>query len=97
MLTEPLPIDIFIATRFEERRIAKFIENWPLEAEVLVKIVAQHFKDMGVYQVSGSLDASLTDMIITILRNSPAVGDLLHKAELAEAARRQSRHAQTGK
>lgn len=96
MLTEPLPIDIFIAVRFEDRKIMKVIESWPIEADALRKIVSQHFKDMGIFHAAGTLDAHLTETIIKILKNSPVIADLLHKAQLADVARRQSRHAQVG-
>ncbi len=94
MLTEPLPIEIFVTMRFEERRIARMIENWPIESKTLVKIVIGHFKEMGLYTVSGDTELQVFENIISLLRSSPQIAELVHKAQAAEAARRQSRHAQ---
>lgn len=94
MLTEPLPIEIFVATRFEERRISKLIELWPVESSVLIKIVIAHFKEMGLYSVNGDLEKQIYETILVFLKSSPAIAEVLYKAQMAEAARRQSRHSQ---
>lgn len=97
MLTEPLPIEIFVNMRFEERRVAKFVESWPIETNVLAGLVIAHFKEMGIFSVNGFTADLLVEQMLQLLKNSPRVAEMLHKAALAEAARRQSRHAQIGK
>lgn len=94
MLTEPLPIELFVTMRFEERHIARIIENWPVESKTLIKIVTGHFREMGLYTVSGETETQVFENILVMLKSSPQIAELVHKAHMAEAARKQSRHAQ---
>lgn len=94
MLTEPLPIEIFVTMRFEERRVARMIENWPIETKTLMRIVIGHFREMGLYTVSSETEMQVIENIIMLLKTSPQIAELVHKAQAAEAARRQNRHSQ---
>lgn len=95
MLTESLPIEIFINARIESPRIAKVINNWKIETRSIELVLIAHFKEMGIYTVTPTTEYRMIDTIIGLLQNSPDLFAMVKKAEAAEMARKQSRHADT--
>ncbi|WP_141736008.1 hypothetical protein [Oligoflexus tunisiensis] len=91
MLTEPLPIEIFVATRFTEKTITNITENWRVEPEQLQKMIVSYFREMGIFAVLPSMEAELKETLMVWLQNSPDIYQLVKKAEMQEMVRRQSR------
>ena len=93
MLTEPLPIEIFVATRFSDKAITNVTENWRVEAEHLQKVIVGYFKEMGIFSVPPLMEAELKSSLIFWLQNSPEIYQMVRKADMQEQMRRQSRRA----
>ncbi len=91
MLTEPLPIEIFVATRFTEKAVTNITENWRVESTHLQKLIVNYFREMGIFAVLPSMEAELKVVLINWLQNSPEIYSIVKKAEQQEAVRRQSR------
>lgn len=91
MLTEPLPIEIFVATRFTEKSITNITENWRVEPEQLQKMIVSYFREMGIFAVLPTMEAELKETLLHWLQNSPEIYQLVKKAEMQEMVRRQSR------
>lgn len=94
MLTEPLPIEIFINARIETQRIAKLMNAWKVETRTIELILISHFREMGIHSVQPHLEPIMIERMITLLQNSPEIYSIVKKAEAAEIARKQSRHAE---
>ena len=91
MLTEPLPIEIFVATRFSEKAITNITENWRVEPDQLRKMLVNYFREMGIFAVLPTMEAELKDTLLLWLQNSPEIYQMVKKAEMQELVRRQSR------
>ncbi len=91
MLTEPLPIEIFVATRFSEKAITNITENWRVEPDQLQKMLVNYFREMGIFAVLPTMEAELKDTLLLWLQNSPEIYQMVKKAEMQELVRRQSR------
>lgn len=91
MLTEPLPIEIFVATRFTEKSVTNIIENWRVEPDHLQKMLVGYFREMGIFAVMPSMEAELKDVLLQWLQNAPDIYQIVKKAEMQELVRRQSR------
>ena len=92
MLTEPLPIQIFVNTRFQEKEIIEIIEKWRIESEELQSLVTREFKEMGIYSVTPTLEREIKQLLVGILVNSPDIIELVRRAERrAEALRAKNR------
>ena len=92
MLTEPLPIQIFVNTRFQEKEIIEIIEKWRIESEELQNLVTREFKEMGIYSVTPTLEREIKQLLVGILVNSPDIIELVRRAERrAEALRAKNR------
>ncbi len=93
MLTEPQPIEIFVAYRFKDKTILGIIENWRIEPEALEKTIVTYFREMGIFAVTPQLDATVKASITHLLQNSPEIFTKVRKAEAQEAMRRQNKRA----
>tara|TARA_B100000902_G_C26630251_1_gene584128 strand:- start:5 stop:295 length:291 start_codon:yes stop_codon:yes gene_type:complete len=96
MLTEALPIDIFVSVRFAERPIQKIIDEWRIEAGDIQKIIVTHFKEMGIYQVEPRLEASTMEFILFLLENSPEIVRMIEEMRQQEKKRQISRRLREG-
>ncbi|MGE0172753.1 MAG: hypothetical protein AB7T49_08210 [Oligoflexales bacterium] len=92
MLTEPLPLDVFVTTRFEDKTIIQIFENWNVEVTFLQKIVITHFKELGIFHIRPDLEDFAKDTIKFVLQWSPEIKAAVRKAEIEEEKRRQTRH-----
>tara|TARA_B100001094_G_C18137825_1_gene776129 strand:+ start:277 stop:564 length:288 start_codon:yes stop_codon:yes gene_type:complete len=92
MLTEPLPISVFVKTRFSDPVIAATTDKWRVEGSVIEKIVINHFEDMGIYSVNVGQEHGCLATLMSILYNSPEIYQMVEKARVAEQRRKQSRH-----
>ena len=92
MLTEPLPIQIFVNTRFQEKEIIEIIEKWRIESEELQSLVIREFREMGIYSVTPTLEREIKQLLVGILVSSPDIIELVRRAERrAEALRAKNR------
>jgi hypothetical protein len=92
-LTEPLPVTTFIRLRFNEPKIARIIENWPVPVDNLEAIAIKYAEDLGFFMVDASNQEMLIDLIAHVLKFSPEVSSLLVKARDMERKRREKRHS----
>ena len=95
MLTEPLPIEVFVQIKFNDTQVIHAMDNWRVEPEKVLAVIVQNFREMGIFQVRPSLELELFSRIIFMLKNSPEILAMVTKAEQAEQNRKQSRHAET--
>ncbi len=91
MLVEAMPIELYVAQRFNEKQTTTIIEDWRIEAEVLEKLIVGYFKEMGIYSVTPNLERQIRQAIPYLLQNSPEIYSRVRKAQAAEALRRQNR------
>lgn len=91
MLVEAQPIELYVARRFEDKRLLAIIEDWRIESEVLEKLVVAYFKEMGIFSVTPKLEERIYQAIPDLLQNSPEIYARMKKAQAAEALRRQNR------
>lgn len=91
MLTEPLPIEIFVTTRFTEKSVISITENWRIESEELQKMIVNYFREMGIYSVMPRMEAELKTALLAFLHNSPDIYKIVKKAEAQEELRRQTK------
>ncbi len=91
MLTEPLPIEIFVSSRFTEKDIVALIENWRVEKDDVQKMLANYFKEMGIYSVTPQMEAKAKKTMLFWLQNAPEIYTMVRKAEEQDVLRRQSR------
>jgi hypothetical protein len=93
MLTEPIPIEIYVGHRFKDKTILAIIENWRIEPEALEKAIVTYFREMGIFSVTPKLDSTVKHSITHLLLNSPEIFGKVRKAEQQEAMRRQNKRA----
>lgn len=91
MLTEPLPIEIFVATRFTEKSVVNITENWRIESEELQKMIVNYFREMGIFSVLPTMEAELKVSLLQFLQSSPEIFKIVRKAEAQEELRRQTK------
>ncbi len=91
MLTEPLPIEIFVTTRFTEKNVIAITENWRIESEELQKMIVNYFREMGIYSVLPAMEVELKASLLYFLQNSPDIYKIVKKAEAQEELRRQTK------
>lgn len=91
MLTEPLPIAIFVRTKTRHPTVRNITQEWRVEPTVVENIIITHFEDAGIYSVEPHLEKILFKKIIDIINNSPEIFKQLKRAEEIEAKRRKDR------
>ena len=84
MLTEPLPMSLFVETCFERKEIKSVTDEWRVETSILQQIILSHFYEMGLFSVTPDLERITRQRIIDFLYASP---EILMK--VAEAERRE--------
>jgi hypothetical protein len=89
---EPLPIENYVQQQFGHQSVIKIIQNWRVEPEVLVNIIINHFRDMGIYYVGPKQEKLMQKSLIHGLKNSPEIIKMLKRAEQSELSRRRNRH-----
>jgi hypothetical protein len=92
MLTEPLPLEVFISTRFEDKTIVQMFENWNVDVPFLQKVVIAHFRELGIFHIRPDLEDFAKETIKYVLQWSPEIKAAVKKAEIEEQQRRQTRH-----
>ncbi|MFW7379097.1 MAG: hypothetical protein ACOH5I_09850 [Oligoflexus sp.] len=90
MLTEPLPIRVFVRTNLERSEVKHIVEHWRVDFTVLIQLICNHFHDMGWYEVRPELEKVARKTMVMILKSS---SDILIK--VAEAERRERMLART--
>lgn len=91
MLTEPLPIPIFIRLRFQDPQVSSITEKWRVEREQIEDILINHFNEMGIFCVEPRLEETCFRKIVEWLTTSPAIWQVVKKAEDEENRRRANR------
>ncbi len=91
MLTESLPIDIFINSRFAEKDIVAITENWRVEKDEVQKLLGTYFKEMGIFAVTPQMEKKVKKTMLFWLENAPEIYSMVRKAEEQDVLRRQSR------
>lgn len=94
MLTEPLPIAIFVKTRFHDSIILGIMEKWRVEASTVERMVINSFEEMGIYSVEPALEKMYFERMVRLLKFSPEIRQTVFKAAEAERRRKQqNRHS----
>ncbi|MBF0442151.1 MAG: hypothetical protein HQK54_09615 [Oligoflexales bacterium] len=90
MLTEPLPTSVFVKTRFQEARVYKVIDEWPVDRAAVELVVISYFEDMGILQITPETEIYAIEFIIKLVRNCPEIFKMVEKAKKEEERRRES-------
>ena len=93
MLTEDLPIDVYISSSFTDKDVSAITDGWRVENEVLINIISGYFKDLGIYRARPIGESYLKKQILFLLNNAPEIVELVKRAEANELLRHQSKHA----
>lgn len=88
MITESLPVDVFIKIRFQDVVIQEVVDNWPIEMTDVQKIVIHTFEDMGIYSVTPQLENLVINKITDILKYSPEIQGMIMRAKELERKRK---------
>lgn len=91
MLTEPLPVAIFIDTCFERKNIKTMTDQWRVETDELKSIILSYYQEMGIYSVYPSLEHHIRREIPRLLQSSPEVLRRVAEAERRERMLSRSR------
>lgn len=94
MLTEPLPIQVFVELRIAEKPIQPLLEALRIESEEVAKMAVKHFKNMGIYEVTPLSEQVLLETLSIFVRKSPDVQKLVDMARAAEAKRKATKAMQ---
>jgi hypothetical protein len=92
MLTESLPIQVFIRANLERREVKAIIDNWRVDYTTMVQILTNHFMDMGWYEARPEQEKVARETLVRLLKSS---SELIIKVN--EAERRERMLARTKK
>lgn len=90
MLTEPLPIRVFVRANLERPEVKSIIDNWRVDDAFLVQIATAQFQDMGWFEVRPELEKIARQTFIMILNSSTEI-----LIKVAEAERHERMLART--
>ena len=93
MLTEDLPIDVYIKSTFNDKDITAITDGWRVENEVLISIISGYFKDLGIYRTNSIGEEYLKKQILFLMFNAPEIVEMIRTTEANEMLRNQSKHA----
>ena len=93
MLTEPYPIELFVASEFHASDISAVIMNSNMEPDELKEIIIKCFLEMGLYIVQVGMEEIVHQQILTFLKRDPKIQKM---AEIA-TERMKKRKIKTGK
>ena len=91
MLTEPLPISIFVKLKYQTKQVAAITEKWRVERDEIESLLIKHFLDIGIYSVEPTWEQECFDRMLDWLKRSPDIWSMVKKAADLEAQRRASR------
>jgi hypothetical protein len=87
MKSEKIPTEIFVQQVFATRAVQQIIDDWPIKSEVILQAINTHLGDLGIYSVNPLGQGPIVRKeIIFFLKNSPALIELIAKAQRAAAA-----------
>lgn len=84
MITESVPLQVYIRQSFDLKEIKAITDQWRVETTKLMLIVASHLNELGVYSVAPHSERFMLNTIKKFLLNSPEVIRLVHEAERRE-------------
>ncbi len=91
---EEIPIQSFVAAKFQTPAVQKIVEQWRVEPVMIVEKVVEHFLDLGIYKVAASHERMLMKHMLQMLKTSPDIMKLVSKAKNEEARKQRNRHAE---
>lgn len=84
MLTEPLPIQVFIRASFERREVKAIIDAWRIDYNDMVQILSSHFMDMGWYDTQPEQEPIALETLVFLLKSSSELILKVNEAEKRE-------------
>lgn len=91
MLTEPLPVHIFVKLRYQDPLVNAITEKWRVEREDVEEVLIGHFTEIGIYSIEPVLEKICFEKMLDWLTNSPRVWAMVKKGDDDELRRRASR------
>jgi hypothetical protein len=73
MLTEAMPIKLFVRISLERREIKSIIEEWRVEHDVLIQCIVNHFNEVGIFEVRPHLEQVIRLRIAGFIKSSPEI------------------------
>lgn len=56
-LLQALPIEAFVRLALKRRDVEEIMADWPIDREIVAKILTKHYQDIGVFVVNPYQDA----------------------------------------
>lgn len=94
MVHEDIPIQLFVNQRYMMPVVQKIVDGWRVDAHVIVDKLVDHFREMGIYSVSGAHEKLIMKNLLHQLRSSPDILKLVTRARHEEQKRQRNRHSE---
>ena len=91
---EDIPIQLFVNQRYSTPAVQKLVDGWRVEPHLVIDKLVEHFREMGIYRVSGAHEPLILKNLMHQLKHSPEILSLVHKARNDEQKRQRNRHAE---
>jgi len=91
--SELVSIEQFIERVLHKPPFTTVMEQWPVEPEAVVQILANTFHEMGIYTIQTGQRRFFSQIVMDRLKASPEIKRLIFKAEEEQRMRPKSRHA----
>ncbi len=92
MASDNVPIHAFVEQKYLSAPMQRLVDGWRLEPKVVVDRLVDHFREMGIYQVTRQNEALILEGIRHQLKHSPDIMRLVMRARLDEQRRAKTRH-----
>jgi len=79
MQIEKRPIDLFVSKIFNDKQIQNIVENWPIDQNLLKKMLVRHFRHLGILMVKPSNEKLILQNILHYLRFSKEIHLIIEK------------------
>ena len=93
MASDNIPIHAFVEAKYSTPAMQRLVEGWRVEPRIVVERLVEHFREMGIFQVTRQNETLIIDGIRHQLKNSPEILRLVMRMQVEEQRRAKSRHA----
>lgn len=93
MASDNQPIQAFVELKYHTPAIQRLVDGWRVEPKVIMDRLIEHFRDMGIFQVTRQNEALISEGIRHQLKHSPDILKLVMRANVEEQQRVKTRHS----
>lgn len=91
MLTERLPIDLFIFQCLAMERVQMYTSGWRVDPKIIQGVLVKYFREMGIFFVSPNQTELVLNSIIHHLQNSLEINEIVARIAAEEVAKHRQR------